>query len=110
MRVLLDESLPRQLERELVGHGTSTVVREGWSGLKNGALLGVAKTAGFEVLLTADQNLEYQQNVGESGLAVIVLQALKNRMQELVPLMPATLEALESIRPGEVVRISADSP
>jgi hypothetical protein len=89
MRVLLDESLPRQLRRKLVGYETSTVAREGWSGLKNGALLGVARAAGFDVLLTADQNLEHQQNVGKAGLAVIVLQAVKNRMQELVPLIPA---------------------
>lgn len=107
MRVLLDESLPRQLGRELNGHEASTVVREGWAGYKNGALLSAAKAAGFHVLLTADRNLEHQQNIAKSELALIVLEAVKNRMQELAPLIPATLRALESIKAGDIVRISA---
>ena len=63
MRVLLDEQLPRHLTRELRGHEVSTVQQKGWAGLKNGELLRRAADAGFEVFLTADRNLEFQQNL-----------------------------------------------
>ena len=62
MRVLLDESLPRQLARELTEHDVRTVPEQGWAGLRNSELLRRAVEEGFEVFLTADQNLEYQQN------------------------------------------------
>ncbi len=58
MRVLLDEQLPRHLAREIGGHDVSTVQQRGWAGLKNGELLRVAADAGFEVLVTADRNLQ----------------------------------------------------
>jgi hypothetical protein len=62
MLVLLDEQLPHQLAREINGHQVSTVKQRGWAGLKNGELLRVAADAGFEVLVTADRNLQFQQN------------------------------------------------
>ena len=58
MRVLLDESLPRQLAREITGHDVRTVVQQRWTGSKNGWLLRTAREAGFDVLVTADQSLE----------------------------------------------------
>ena len=73
MRVLLDESLPRQLARELTGHEVRTVPQQGWTGLKNGELLRRAVEERFEAFLTADQNLEYQQNLAASGLGVVVM-------------------------------------
>ena len=63
MLVLLDEQLPRHLAREIGGHNVSTVQQRGWAGLKNGELLRVAADAGFEVLVTADRNLQFQQNL-----------------------------------------------
>lgn len=81
MRILLDESLPRPLSRLLIGHDVSTVAREGWTSLGNGALLRQAATT-FDVVLTADQNIEFQQNLATLPLAVVVvpevLDALKN--------------------------------
>jgi len=73
VRVLLDEELPRHLARELIGHHVRAVQEEGWSGLKNGDLLQRAADGGFEVFVTADQNLEFQQNLARSRLGVVVL-------------------------------------
>jgi predicted nuclease of predicted toxin-antitoxin system len=106
MRVLLDESLPRKLASELTGHETQTVQKRGWSGLKNGQLLQVASRE-FQVLLTGDRNLEFQQNVDALPIAVIVLVAVNNRIETLRPLVPLVLEALESIRPGQLVRLGS---
>jgi hypothetical protein len=105
VHVLLDESLPRQLARELTGHEVRTVPQQGWAGLKNGELLRRAVAKRFEVFITADQNLEYQQNLAASGLGVVVMAARTNRLPDLLPLVPAVLEALTSVRPGEVIRV-----
>ena len=75
MRVLLDEQLPRHLAREIVGHDTSTVQQRGWAGLKNGELLRVAADASFDVLVTADRNLRFQQNLSQARLGIILLVA-----------------------------------
>ena len=79
VRILLDESLPRRLARLLTGHEVRTVAQMGWSGLTNGKLLAEAATH-FDVVLTADQNIEFQQNMTELPLAVIVLAASSNRI------------------------------
>ena len=73
MRILLDEQLPRQLARYLVGHDVRTVQQESWAGLKNGALLAKAEGAEFSVFVTGDQNLEFQQNISNRRLGVLVL-------------------------------------
>ena len=78
MRVLLDESLPRPLGRLLTGHDVRTVAQEGWASFENGDLLRVSG-ARFDVLLTADQNLEFQQNPTTLPIAVIVLVADSNQ-------------------------------
>ena len=82
MLVLLDEQLPRHLAREIGGHNVSTVQQRGWAGLKNGELLRVAADAGFEVLVTADRNLQFQQNLSQSQLGIIFssLQAMLLRI------------------------------
>ena len=69
MRILLDEDLPRRLAAMLVGHEVSTVQRNGWTGIKNGRLLGLA-AAGFDVFLTMDRNLEFQQNLATLPIAI----------------------------------------
>jgi predicted nuclease of predicted toxin-antitoxin system len=105
VRILLDESLPRQLAQSFPGHYVSTVVQQQWTGLKNGDLLRRAKEEGFEVFVTADQNLEYQQNLVHSGLGIVVVKAARNRMTELRPLIPSLLDAVLSARPGTAVRV-----
>lgn len=76
----------------------------GWAGKKNGELLKVA-TGEFDVFVTADQNLEYQQNLASAGMGVVVLIAVDNRLETLAPLMPQVNEALKSIVSGQVIAL-----
>lgn len=107
MRLLLDESLPRKLGRELSPHAVRTVAQMGWAGITNGALLRKAAAEGFDALLTADRNLEYQQNLSSISIAVVILIAKSNRAHDLLPLVPEILSALTAARPGEVIRVGA---
>jgi predicted nuclease of predicted toxin-antitoxin system len=102
MRILLDESLPHDLATLITGHSVSTVSGEGWASVKNGKLLALAATK-FEVFITADRNLEFQQNLAKLPLAVVILVARKNRVQDLVPLLPE-LDALLNHLPPRVLR------
>ncbi len=104
MRVLLDECLPQRLRGELTGHDVTTVPEVDWAGKSNGELLQLA-AGPFDVFVTIDQGLPYQQNLRQAELAVIVLRAKDNRLETLRPLMPRLLTALGSTKPGEVVRI-----
>jgi hypothetical protein len=106
MRLLLDESLPYRLKAVFPGHQVNTVPEMGWKSLSNGELLGRASGL-FQVFLTADKKLQYQQNVARFDIAVLVLSARQNRFQDYEPLIPRLLEALSRIRPGEVIRVSA---
>ena len=94
MRVLLDESLPRPLGPLLDGHSARTVTGMQWTGLSNGELLRAAAEH-FDVVLTADQNIEFQQNLKTLPIAVAVLVAASNRLESLVPLIPELLQTLE---------------
>jgi hypothetical protein len=106
MRILIDECEDRRVKSSLTGHDVWTVPQMGWSGKKNGELLGLMTGAGFEVLLTVDQNLRYQQNLATAGVAVVVLIAPSSRLADLIPLMPAAHAALTTIQPGDVVEIT----
>lgn len=105
MKLLLDECVPRRLKRDFQTHDVATVIEAGFQGLKNGRLLQSAASAGFEVLITVDQNLTYQQNLKTLPLAILILIAARNKYELLAPLVPQALIALQSIRAGEVVRI-----
>lgn len=105
MRLLLDECVPRALKRELRGHEVRTVVEMGWSSQRNGALLALMVKNGYEGMVTVDRNIRFQQNVRASGIAVIVLEARTNRIQDLRPLVADLLAVLESVRPGEFVNV-----
>jgi hypothetical protein len=104
VRVLLDESLPRPLAKQIVGHDARTVSQMKWTSLGNGELLKQAAAA-FDVLLTADQNIEFQQNLATLPIAVVVLVADSNRLESLEPLVPAILQALETAKPRTLVRV-----
>lgn len=84
MKVLLDECVPRKLRLELTEHAVLTVTEHGWSGIKNGKLLALAETE-FEVFLTVDQNLKYQQNLKAFNIGVILLLARNNRLKGPIP-------------------------
>ena len=105
MRILLDECVPRPLKRELTDYEIRTVVEMGWSGKKNGELLQLMVQESFTILLTTDQNLRYQQNLQQAGVAVVVLVAPSNRLPDLVPLIPSVRSLLGTIRPGEVIEV-----
>jgi hypothetical protein len=104
MKVLLDECVPRKLRRELTKHQVLTVTERGWSGIENGSLLSLAQNE-FDVFLTFDQNLKYQQNLKTFNIAIILIVAKNNRLRTLLPMMPKVRDALEVIHAGDFVRI-----
>ena len=106
MRILLDESLPKELKTELPGHNVRTVQETGWSGVKNGELL-VLAAAQFDVFITADQNLRYQQNLSALPIAVVVLVARNNRIDTLRPLMPDLTASLATLPARTLVQIGS---
>src|SRR5260370_17489305 len=105
MRILLDECVPRPLRRQLPGHDVRTVPDMAWSGRKNGELLQVMAQQAFELFITVDQGLRFQQNLSAAGVGIIVLKAPTNRLADLVPLMPRVLGALTSVQPGQLIEI-----
>jgi predicted nuclease of predicted toxin-antitoxin system len=105
MRVLIDECLNWRLGRALKGHFAISVQKMGWSGIKNGELLRLAVEQNFDVFLTGDRNLRFQQNVSKIGVAVIVLESNGVQLHETLPLVPKILEVLATIQRGEVVRV-----
>ena len=104
-RLLLDECVDWRLARHLGPHSVTTVAQAGWSGVKNGRLLRQAEAA-FDVLITVDRNLSFQQRLIDFSLAVIVLHAPSNRLQDLLALVPRVLETIPIVTPGRVVVIS----
>ena len=107
MRVLLDESVPRQLAPELRGHDVQTVVQVGWTGIQNGELLRRSAEAGFEVLVTMDRNLEHQQNIARAGLGVLVVIARNSRIESVLPLADSISSALGQVHAGMVLHVGA---
>jgi hypothetical protein len=104
MRILLDESIPRQL-RSLLGVAEITLVEElGWKGVKNGRLLQLAEQNQFDVFVTADRQLKYQQNLKSRKIAIIVLPY--NRRKWMSGLVPHIKTALEKIRSGDYVELA----
>ena len=108
MRLLLDECVPARLRRALPSHQVSTVVLEGWSGIKNGKLLALA-APGFDAFITVDKNLPYQQNATTLPIAVFVLDALSNELPYLLPLIPALEARLAKLVKGSFVTVASDA-
>lgn len=105
MRLLLDECLDEKLRHFFPGFDCHTARYAGFSGLKNGKLLGAAEAAGFNVLLTVDQHIHEQQNLAGRKISLIVLCARKNILSELKTLVPSCCNALRTIEPGQVVYV-----
>ena len=106
MKLLIDECIDRKLAREFVGYEVKTVPQMGWAGTKNGKLLALA-AAEFDIFITVDRNLSFQQNLPEFDIAVIVLQASSNRLADLKPLIPKILAILSTAIKGQATVISA---
>ena len=105
MNVLLDERIPRKLKHEIPsGNHVSTVMQAGWAGKKNGELLALAQKK-FDVFVTVDQNLSYQQNISKYQIAEVLLEAKDNDIDTLRPLFSKACRALESMENGRLFRI-----
>ncbi len=104
MNILLDECVPRRLGQHLTGYECKTVPQMGWGGIKNGRLLALAQER-FDVLLTADQKLQFQQNLERYHIGVVVLCAPSNDISDLLPFVPAILAALPSAKPGQAISL-----
>ncbi len=107
MRVLIDECLNWRLGRALTGHYAVSAQKMGWSGIQNGKLLALAVENGFDVLLTGDRNLSFQQNIAGLPIAIVVLQTKGIQLHHTLPLMPKVLALLPALKPGKVVRVTA---
>jgi Domain of unknown function (DUF5615) len=106
VKVLLDECIDWRLVRDITGHDVKTARQMGWATIKNGELLTLASQH-FDVFVTVDRNLTFQQNLVSFSISVIVLQARTNRLTDLRPLIPHLLEAIDAAVPGTAKFISA---
>ncbi|MEK7762445.1 MAG: DUF5615 family PIN-like protein [Nitrospirota bacterium] len=102
MKILLDESVPRLLKLRLSHLDISTVQEMGWAGVRNGELLRRAEEH-FNIFITADQNLQYQQNLSGRRLAILVLPS--NQVPIVTQLLPSVETLLAMIQPGTVVNV-----
>jgi len=103
MRLLLDENLPKGLAKYLLGHEAITISKMGWQGKKNGELLRLLVSEGFDGIITVDKSISYQQNYKNYPLAVIILRSPSNKLEDLVPIVPSILGLLEKgVKPGPV--------
>lgn len=105
MKLLLGECIDRKLAREFPGYEVKTVPQMGWAGVKNGQLLALAE-AEFDVFITVDRNLSFQQNLPQFNIAVVVLHAASNRLADLKPLAPQILAVLATAAKGEATVVS----
>ena len=107
MRIFLDECVDWRLARDIVGHEVKTARQMGWTTIKNGELLALA-AASFDVFVTVDRNLSFQQNLPAYSIAVLVLSARTNRLADLRPLVPKILASIDIAQSGTAVLIEAD--
>ena len=106
MKLLLDECIDRRLAEEIKDHEVVTVPEAGWAGIKNGELLRLAQ-AQFDVFITVDQNLSFQQHLPQFSVSVIVLQARTNRLKDLRSLLPRLRQILATAPKGQVTVINS---
>jgi predicted nuclease of predicted toxin-antitoxin system len=105
MNLLLDENLPHQLRHEIAGHNCSTVAHMGWAGIENGELLKRAGAAGFDALVTKDSGIQYEQNLVNLPIAVVVLHAPSNDIDDIRPLITALLQALNNLPARQITHV-----
>jgi len=101
VKIFLDECVDWRLSRDIDGHDVKAARQLGWTAIKNGELLTLAST-NFDVFVTVDRNLAFQQNLVQLPIAVIVLQARTNRLADLRPLVQRLLSVIESAKRGTV--------
>jgi predicted nuclease of predicted toxin-antitoxin system len=104
VKILFDHCVPKPLRQAFPAHEVRTAAQMGWAELRNGALLAVAATA-FDVVLTVDKNIKFQQNLHTFPISVIVLDAEMNTPEVLRPFAPYVEAVLPTLRPGQIVEI-----
>ena len=108
MRVLLDENLDWRLARYFDADcQVETVNRQRWKGKRNGELLEQAAET-FDVLVTMDKGFEYQQNISEYAIGIIIISAKSNKLQSIQPAMLEVNQVIRDVQPGQVIRVNAD--
>jgi predicted nuclease of predicted toxin-antitoxin system len=105
MKILLDECLPVDLRHSFPGHEANSAEWAGLKGKKNGDFLRAAEIAGYTVLLTVDQGMPQQTNAPGRKIAILLLATPSNKMEDLLPLIQYVLVALQSVQPGQVVKL-----
>ena len=105
MKVLIDENLPHKLRNVLSGHACFTTSYMGWSGISNGELLRMAPANGFEVVISNDRGLEYQQNQDALPVSVVVLLTKDNKLKTIESMVPALIVALHDLKPRTFIKI-----
>lgn len=106
MRVLVDECVDARFAPHIAGFETQTVLAKGWSGISNGKLLALAE-AEFDVFVTVDKNLSFQQHLPRFTIAVVLMHCKSNRLEDLLQLLPALLEAIPTAQIGQVSHVGA---
>lgn len=109
MKILLDECVTKKLSKVLQKGEIYTVIEMGWSGIKNGKLFSVAAKEGFDLLLTIDKNMEYQQNTSEHPIIIVVFDVMRNKVDEYLPLVDPFYQQLSTMEKGRVYKITAEA-
>lgn len=106
MKILIDECIPRKLKLDLLAHGheCSTVQEAGFAGKRNGELIALAELS-FDLFVTLDKNLQYQQNLAGRKISILIVRTKSNRITDIRPHLAACLVAMQSIRPGQIVEV-----
>jgi predicted nuclease of predicted toxin-antitoxin system len=105
VRVLLDECLDWRLARHISGHYVKSIRQMSWTGVENGELIALAARS-FDVLVTVDQNISFQQNLATYPIAIVIVRARTNQLVDLKPLVPPLLLAIERAKPGAIEIVS----
>ena len=106
MKLLLDECLPVDLRLHITGHDVFTVRYMRWQGVKNGKLLALAATNDFDAFISTDHAIEREQNPSTLPIAVVILDATSNDMDDLLPLVPQLLKLLNHLPPRSFAHVS----
>jgi predicted nuclease of predicted toxin-antitoxin system len=106
MKILLDECITKRLKTKLSEYKVNTVFEMGWSGLKNGNLMTKAIENNFDIFLTIDKNIEYQQNLNNYPIAVVVLNTSNSKIEFLEQLMPKFKQDINTFEKGKIYKIN----
>jgi predicted nuclease of predicted toxin-antitoxin system len=106
MKILLDECIPRKFKHTLAEHSCQTVPEASFAGKRNGDLLDLAERAGFQIFVTLDKGIEFEQNLTGRQIAIVILVSKSNRLEDLLPLASGCAIAISAALPGRITRVS----